>query len=192
MRELPDDILKCLEFGERFVYCYELIKAEDRFFFTSHHEILMINNDKYLPHSGMNPANISFNDSAHDIIEIIGIYEDEGVRYDDDLSGCNIIVSLYFIDSDKMYNLVQYFCREMIKQDLTFKILLEPITVRFKKSVLESYGADCRASFGDSRCGVDKALYPEGSYCDKKFITCCNRFNNAVNFRGEPFIPELR
>lgn len=26
--------------------------------------------------------------------------------------------------------------------------------------------------------------------CDKKFITCCNKFNNTVNFRGEPFIPE--
>lgn len=26
--------------------------------------------------------------------------------------------------------------------------------------------------------------------CDKNFRTCCNRFNNAVNFRGEPSIPE--
>jgi uncharacterized phage protein (TIGR02218 family) len=26
--------------------------------------------------------------------------------------------------------------------------------------------------------------------CDKKFITCCNKFNNAVNFRGEPSIPD--
>ncbi len=25
--------------------------------------------------------------------------------------------------------------------------------------------------------------------CDKTFTTCCTRFNNAVNFRGEPFIP---
>jgi len=25
--------------------------------------------------------------------------------------------------------------------------------------------------------------------CDKKFITCCNKYNNAVNFRGEPNIP---
>ena len=25
--------------------------------------------------------------------------------------------------------------------------------------------------------------------CDKKFITCCNKYDNAVNFRGEPFIP---
>jgi len=26
--------------------------------------------------------------------------------------------------------------------------------------------------------------------CDKKFISCCNKFNNGVNFRGEPSIPE--
>jgi uncharacterized phage protein (TIGR02218 family) len=25
--------------------------------------------------------------------------------------------------------------------------------------------------------------------CDKHFITCCNRYKNAVNFRGEPHIP---
>ncbi len=24
--------------------------------------------------------------------------------------------------------------------------------------------------------------------CDKNFRTCCNKFNNAVNFRGEPTI----
>ncbi len=29
-------------------------------------------------------------------------------------------------------------------------------------------------------------LYP---ICDKQFITCCKKFNNAVNFRGEPFAP---
>ena len=26
--------------------------------------------------------------------------------------------------------------------------------------------------------------------CDKKFTTCSNKFNNAINFRGEPHIPE--
>lgn len=26
--------------------------------------------------------------------------------------------------------------------------------------------------------------------CDKNFLTCCKKFNNAVNFRGEPFLPE--
>ncbi len=27
--------------------------------------------------------------------------------------------------------------------------------------------------------------------CDKKFITCCKKFDNALNFRGEPFVPEF-
>lgn len=26
--------------------------------------------------------------------------------------------------------------------------------------------------------------------CDKIFSTCCNKFDNAINFRGEPLIPE--
>ena len=25
--------------------------------------------------------------------------------------------------------------------------------------------------------------------CDKQFLTCTQRFNNAINFRGEPHIP---
>ena len=29
-----------------------------------------------------------------------------------------------------------------------------------------------------------------GPSCDKNFRTCCNKFNNAVNFRGEPTITE--
>lgn len=27
--------------------------------------------------------------------------------------------------------------------------------------------------------------------CDKKFMTCCKKFDNALNFRGEPFVPEF-
>ena len=27
--------------------------------------------------------------------------------------------------------------------------------------------------------------------CDKSFKTCCNTFNNAINFRGEPHVPGL-
>lgn len=27
--------------------------------------------------------------------------------------------------------------------------------------------------------------------CDKNFISCVNKFNNAINFRGEPFIPDM-
>lgn len=28
------------------------------------------------------------------------------------------------------------------------------------------------------------------NYCDKEFSSCCTRYNNAINFRGEPFIKQ--
>lgn len=31
-------------------------------------------------------------------------------------------------------------------------------------------------------------IYPG---CDKKLQTCCKKFDNVINFRGEPFIPEV-
>jgi len=42
---------------------------------------------------------------------------------------------------------------------------------------------------------IDESLYGQTQIrlvptCDKNFGTCCNKFNNAVNFRGEPTIIE--
>lgn len=37
------------------------------------------------------------------------------------------------------------------------------------------------------RVGSEITLYPS---CDKSFATCIGKFNNAINFRGEPFIGE--
>lgn len=36
--------------------------------------------------------------------------------------------------------------------------------------------------------GSSVTLFPN---CDKTFITCCKKFNNALNFRGEPMIPNF-
>ena len=32
------------------------------------------------------------------------------------------------------------------------------------------------------------AVYPG---CDKRLETCIGRFNNVINFRGEPYVPGL-
>jgi len=58
---------------------------------------------------------------------------------------------------------------------------------------------DIKSHIGDNiiltKCCVQECVAGAGlkitltPSCDKKFITCCNRYNNAVNFRGEPKIP---
>ncbi|MGV2432257.1 MAG UNVERIFIED_CONTAM: phage BR0599 family protein [Rickettsiaceae bacterium] len=41
------------------------------------------------------------------------------------------------------------------------------------------------APVSDIKIGEIVILRPR---CDKNFETCCNKYDNAVNFRGEPFI----
>lgn len=62
-------------------------------------------------------------------------------------------------------------------------------SIKLNQTAVEIYSRQCRANLGDERCGISRDLYSKDTYCDKRFITCCNKFNNAVNFRGEPFIP---
>lgn len=46
----------------------------------------------------------------------------------------------------------------------------------------------CDARLFDGRCGLSASDYPEGAVCNREFSTCKNTFNNAVNFRGFPFL----
>jgi len=50
------------------------------------------------------------------------------------------------------------------------------------------FSRHCDASFGDARCGVALSDYPEGTTCSRRFATCRDQFDNAVNFRGFPYL----
>ncbi|MBL0317720.1 MAG: DUF2163 domain-containing protein [Alphaproteobacteria bacterium] len=60
---------------------------------------------------------------------------------------------------------------------------------RLQARLGQFYSSTCRAELGDKKCGVMLAQYPSQIRCDKRFSTCVSYFNNAINFRGEPFIP---
>lgn len=191
MREIDPHILDSLQKGEKFVYCFTLKKENIIKFFTSHDSNIVIKNTIYLPYSGLNIENFTFNDSAQDKIEINGIFEENAIAENDDLTGYKVKIDIFFLKSQLLYNICEYFCSHMVKSGLSFKIILHPISYKLQKTIIESYGPNCRANLGDNKCLVNKNSYPPNITCDKKFITCCNKFNNAVNFRGEPFIPEV-
>lgn len=53
------------------------------------------------------------------------------------------------------------------------------------------YSTTCRARLGDARCTVKVEEFTVDGIppvCDKRLTTCHTRFNNALNFRGEPYI----
>lgn len=50
------------------------------------------------------------------------------------------------------------------------------------------FSRQCDASFGDQRCGLNAADFPPGTVCSRSFSVCRDRFNNALNFRGFPYL----
>ena len=59
------------------------------------------------------------------------------------------------------------------------------ITTEVKKSVNNYIGLKFKFPF-DINVG-DQFEITAG--CNKEFSTCCSKFNNAINFRGEPNLP---
>ena len=50
------------------------------------------------------------------------------------------------------------------------------------------FSRQCDAVFGDSRCGLNKADFPDGTDCPRTFLACRDEFANTVNFRGFPYL----
>lgn len=50
------------------------------------------------------------------------------------------------------------------------------------------FSRQCDASFGDTRCGLSRSDFPEGTVCRRSFQACRDQFSNSVNFRGFPYL----
>lgn len=50
------------------------------------------------------------------------------------------------------------------------------------------FSRQCDASFGDARCGLASSAFPKGTHCPRSFTACREQFENAVNFRGFPYL----
>jgi hypothetical protein len=73
------------------------------------------------------------------------------------------------------------------KNEFYFK-LTPLINKLLNKKINKIYMPICRAEFCDPQCGLSKDHYPKETKCNKT-LESCGRFNNVINFRGEPFIP---
>ena len=59
---------------------------------------------------------------------------------------------------------------------------------RLNQSTGRVFSRQCDASFGDKRCGLNPADFPDGTVCPRSFAACRGAFSNTVNFRGFPFL----
>ncbi len=228
-----------------------LLKNRKKIFLTSGCKPIRIGSDLYLPHSGLSLEDMSFNNLGKVKIQVKGIFHSKGISLSDNLDSA--IFDIYKTYEDiSIKHIVSTYCTEILKNKMHFEITLHGIAHKLNKNIASCYSKNCRASFGDEKCGVNIENYkekynvtcikgniayledmekPDNYYklsyaqtdkgakfmvasnignevifyknlsenvkffylsptCDKEHKTCCEKFGNSANYRGEPFLPE--
>jgi uncharacterized phage protein (TIGR02218 family) len=61
-------------------------------------------------------------------------------------------------------------------------------SILLDRSVGRVFSKICDAEFGDARCRLDKADFPEGTTCPRTDKACRDQFDNLINYRGFPYL----
>lgn len=68
-----------------------------------------------------------------------------------------------------------------------FEAEWSPLSAALARSTGRVFSRICDAAFGDARCGLDAAQFPDGTTCARTFAAC-KAFNNTANYRGFPYL----
>ncbi|HCR86350.1 MAG TPA: hypothetical protein DIV86_06695 [Alphaproteobacteria bacterium] len=219
----------------------------------------------YKPFSGFNLDKLNYRLNANQEAQIYTCFDDFEISQADIISGKYLdaeieifSVNISNLSSGKII-LQTGFVAEIISDKEKFFFKIEGFASKLKKIITQYYSKQCRAKFGDAKCGKDLEDYKytgsvtesinnysfkdtsreEEDYyfnygvikflsgqnlgikydvrkfrdevielllpskfsiqtgdeyeiyvgCDKEFSTCISKFNNAINFRGEPSVP---
>ena len=61
-------------------------------------------------------------------------------------------------------------------------------SVLLDRSTGRVFSKICDAEFGDRRCGLQAADFPEGTTCPRTLSACRDQFDNVLNYRGFPYL----
>ncbi len=131
----------------------------------------------YLPYSALEIKDVQFSENIlANYVEIIGVFEPNGITKAQDIMQKNINISVVL--GDKIHEFVDYFCYKIIHDETRFTLILKSKIAKLANiSVNEFYSRNCRANFADKRC----KCY-EYQYTDKVNIITIK--NNIVKFHS--------
>lgn len=166
-------------------YCWRLQRKDGVVLgYTDCDVVLTIDGVEYVPHSTIDDAVETVLEDARITAEDIeaGLYDGAKVEV--------FLVNFMDVSQSKL-SLQTGWIGHITYEGDRFEAVVHGLDKALEREIGELYSPRCRARLGDSRCGVDVSSYEGDIACDKRFSTCVERFNNAVNFRGEPHLPGL-
>ncbi len=136
------------------------------YYFTDHDKIIQHAGNDYLPTSGyIAGASNTKIDLAVDNSEIMGIIDDDTLKYEDLLAGrfdfadVKIFQINYADTTMGIMTMISGKAGRVTLEENTFKVELRGLTQHFQQSIGEPYIVLCPADLGDSRCTVDLAPF---------------------------------
>ena len=164
------------------------------FGFTDHDEDVLIDGHAYTALSGM---------SGGDTDSSLGFAIDNGivqsVLTDDRIKSDDIFAGLYesamltctvvnWQDSSQRADILRGQLGEITQKGTQFEAEWIGEGAKLDRSSGRVFSRMCDANFGDARCGLNAADFPEGTACPRSFSACKDQFNNIKNFRGFPYL----
>lgn len=100
-------------------------------------------------------------------------------------------IETYRVDWNKTSNYAHIstgYIGEIRQKGAVFEAEWLGLSTQLERSTGRVFGRVCDAEFGDTRCGLNVANYPEGTLCPRTFSACRDQFSNTINFRGFPYL----
>lgn len=121
------------------------------------------------------------------------LFSSEAIRAEDLRAGLydGASVDLYRVnwrDPSTALHVANWTLGDVTLTETGFETELIGRTAKLDRSTGRVFSRHCDAELGDNRCGLNLASFPPGTTCPRTFDACQNRFDNAENFRGFPYL----
>jgi uncharacterized phage protein (TIGR02218 family) len=169
------------------------IPARDSLFMTDHDDVIDYDGDRYIPQNSADAARAELRSGLSvDSGGFRTILSGSGISSQDIRDGALDGASLSHFRRDWRSGETSLLFKGRIGEvslsgtDIAIEWLGQASLL--DQSTGRVYSRQCDASFGDARCGVDASAFPDGTTCPRRFAACRDQFQNAVNFRGFPYL----
>lgn len=196
MRDIPFNLQPHLAKDATTLCLIWTLKRRDAttFGFTNHDRDLLIDGVTYSASSGLSAGAVDSRlGFAVDSGAVAGILSDERITPDDIAAGlyAGATLSMAVVnwqEPQQSMALATGFIGQIKQTGDAFELEWLGEGAWLDRSQGRVFSRQCDAEFGDARCGVNAADYPQGTTCPRSYLACHAQFSNARNFRGFPFL----
>ena len=196
MRDLSSDLKTHLENSSTTLcWLWRITRADGTVLgFTDHDQNLTVDGINYEGSSGLTPSEVD---------KRLGFSIDngavQGALTSEEISAKDINSGLYenaridcfranWKDTSQIIHMSTGRLGSIRQKGETFEAEWTGESVLLDRSMGRVFSKICDAEFGDARCGLDAADFPEGTICPRTLTACRDQFDNVLNYRGFPYL----